>query len=241
MADTAERYAVGLDFFEGPIDLLLYLIRRDEIDIYDIPIAHITKQYQEYLERAMTLDLDIAGEYLVIAAMLVRMKAAMLLPSRSKGGFTDVDDPRQELVDMLVDYTRYRRVGEVLERRLIDRAGFFPRGHIEPISSEHSLPAMPMDLYQLMEVAWRLLRSEKRVVAPQGEVVRLQDRIHAVKKSISGKKRLRFTDIFEGETISPLLFVVTFFAMLELIRQGILRVRQHSPFGQIWVYPVEVS
>ena len=143
--------------FEGPLDLLLHLIKRDEIDIHDIPIAHITKQYLQYLELMRMLDLDVAGEFLVMAATLMRIKAKMLLPLPSTQEDEDEGEPREELVQRLIEYRLYKEAAEGMQGREGERRSLHERGMVPTEDDAGPLPLAPANLFDLLEALQRVM------------------------------------------------------------------------------------
>jgi len=230
------RYRVKLEGFEGPLDLLLYLIQKDEIDIYDIPISYITKQYMEYLNFMEELNLEIAGEYLYIASVLVNIKARMLLPRpvREDGA---VEDPREELTAALIEYRQFKNAGEYLRLKLKEESLFTPRGRVILPRSVPTVITVPLDLFDLMKTAWELLKRHNRITTlAERRKIDIAERMEFVRNRVAQKSRLSFLELFDEEKISGLFFVGTFFAVLELMRQKFLLIRQRKPFGNIWIY-----
>src|SRR5215207_1746308 len=150
-------YEVKLERFEGPLDLLLHLIQRDEIDIYDIPLARITQQYLTYIELMRLLDLDVAGEFLVMAATLMRIKAKMLLPLPAVGEEEQEGDPREELVQRLVEYRQFKEAAGTLKMREEDRRLLFGRGMIPGEDEMGPLPLAPATLFDLLDALNRVM------------------------------------------------------------------------------------
>ena len=235
-----------LPIFEGPLDLLMHLIRDNEIDIYDIPIAEITRQYLEYLEHWESLDLALAGEYIVMAATLLEIKSRMLLPQAPPPeGDDDEQDPRAELVMRLLEYQRFQGAVETLQEWEAFRRKMFFRGALEN-PDDYLLPVEPGDLNAL-----HLLEAFKRVLAAAGvqdenvsavtprrrvslkmKMVELIRKIYACPEGIS----------FEALFIAPYYLydiVLTFLAMLELLKNERIRVSQNSPDEEIILYPIE--
>src|SRR5439155_26073764 len=141
----------------GPLDLLLHLIKRDEIDIYDIPIAHITSQYLVYIELMRALDLDVGGEFLVMAATLMRIKAKMLLPLPAAGDEEDEGDPREELVQRLIEYRQFKEAAGTLKLREEERRQLFERGMVASEDDAGPLPLAPATLFDLLDALNRVM------------------------------------------------------------------------------------
>lgn len=228
-------YQVKLSVFEGPLDLLLHLIRVQEIDIYDIPIARITEQYLACLDLMQVMNLDIAGEWLVMAATLTYIKSRMLLPRPAEdedGG--DEEDPRQELVDKLLEYQRVKALAmDLKERELVERDVF---GRPAAEAPEDDEPLFDVELSDLLavysEVLARLPAEEaRRMVIEEMSVTEM---IHTIAERLSGRGHLAFEDIFEGAA-SRLEVVVAFLAILEMLRFKLIHVQQRHRCGPIRV------
>lgn len=233
-----DLYRIQLELFEGPLDLLLYLIKRDELDIYDIPISHVAEQFVSYIETAHQLNLNVAGEYLLMASILLRIKIATMLPRKRDFSLDEIEDPREELVNMILEYSRYRKMGEALARRYSSQTKYYPRGHISLSREESELPLEQMSLVGLMQVAWELLKKEDKIgYSPADEEVRVtvEEQTELIIRIAARKKRLRFVELFEGK-VTRMVFAVTFFSMLELIRTGQIAVSQEKPFSPIWIF-----
>jgi segregation and condensation protein A len=226
---------VRLPIFEGPLDLLLHLIKRNEVQVADIPIATITEQYLEMLEALPELSLDGAGEYLVMAATLIYIKSRMLLPTTDDEEAEE--DPRAELVQQLVEYQRFREAAAALgERNVLDRDVFAGRGEpIEPgADPEAGPPVRDASLGDLLDalrdILGRLRPPRAHEVTPESLTV------HACVQRILGcfvlADEVDFTDLFGPET-HRVEVIVTFLALLELIRMRVLRARQPDRFGPI--------
>ncbi len=234
-----ERCRVHLEMFEGPLDLLLYLIKRDEIDIYDIPISHVVREYIDYLNKMEKLDLSIAGEYLFMAALLVSIKARMLLPV-PEVDTDDIEDPRRELIEMLVEYRLFKKVGDRLSRFREEQEYLFSKGSYpeSKIASNFIVEELaPIDLYSLFRTAWEMLRNENMILPGfDEEEIDVEQRMDFIVNFLAEKKRARFIDLFEAQT-TAVLFVATFIALLELVRKKSVRIDQSGSFGNIWLYP----
>jgi len=236
-ADRVE-HRVELDTFTGPLDLLLYLIRREEVDIYDIPIARITEEYLKYLEMMQELDLNVAGEFVVMAATLLDIKARMMAPAPvAEEEEEEAEDPRLELVRQLMEYRRFKEAALELTERARARAERFSRPGEPPPETESPL-GVPrgMSLWVLLDAFTRLLeqtgaRGPMRVVVDQVPQELFQARLEA-RASRAGK--LRFSDVFEGGRDRGFL-IGMFLALLELVRLRVLRVEQEGLFGEIWL------
>jgi segregation and condensation protein A len=236
--ETKNLTHVKLPVFEGPLDLLLYLIKKDEIDIYDIPIERITTQYLEYLRLIKMLDLEVAGEYLVVAATLLYIKSRVILPhdQRPPEDEAEEDDPRWELVRQLVEYKKYKDAAFELQQCLIQQEKVHGRGGFKPdLSADGSLPFDKVGLFDLLSVFQKVLAR-----ANQDEDLRdifedrftVSDKIQFIQSELSTRQRLVFEELFVANA-SRTEIVVTFLAVLELIRLKQIGVAQEGPFGAI--------
>lgn len=228
-------YEVKLEKFEGPLDLLLYLIKKDEIDIYDIPIARITRQYLEYVEMMQMLNLDIAGEFILMAATLINIKSRMLLPRNEE---EEADDPREALIMALLEYEKYKKAAlnmreqEEVERRFMKREDF---SYLDLSPEEtFTLEATIFDLMKAFKEAMENLEREA-YHSVKVEEVHIEDRIARIEKILSAKEYATFRELF-ADNPTRLVLVVTLLAILELIKANRLRVRQAVAFGEIRVY-----
>ena len=230
-------YKVKLEVFEGPLDLLLYLIKRDEIDIYDIPIEHITKQYLSYLEAFKVLDLDVAGEFVVMAANLIYIKSRSLLPvaQQPPEEGAEEEDPRWELVRQLLEYKKFKDAAAHLGEREAVQSSIFRRLPEAPELQQPDRPIAEVSIFDLINAFQKVL---KRVSQTEDlreifeENYSVSDKIDFVLKMTSSRVPLKFTELF-ASVASRTEIVVTFLALLELIRLKQIRVTQEEPFAEI--------
>jgi segregation and condensation protein A len=238
---------VRLPVFEGPLDLLLYLIKKDELDIYDIPIEKITSQYLEYLKIIKMLDLEVAGDYLVVAATLVYIKSRVILPhdQRPPEEDADEDDPRWDLVRQLVEYKKYKDAAFELQQCLERQENVRGRGgsYQPDTAPDGSLPFDKVGLFDLLSVFQKVLA---RASANEDlkdifeDRFTVSDKIQFIQSEIANRKRLVFEELFvEGATRTEI--VVTFLAVLELIRLKQIAVSQASPFSPIELVKLAVE
>ncbi len=228
---------IKLARFEGPLDLLLHLIKRDEIDIYDIPIAHITQQYLAYLELMRILDLEVAGEFLVMAATLMRIKAKMLLPLPAPGEEDeDEGDPREELVQRLIEYRQFKEAAETLKTREGERRLLHERGMVPGEDEAGPLPLAPASLFDLLDALNRVMSRlpEQTIYEVQAEVYDLEEKMAFVASLAAEAGRLTFESLLQHCRVR-LEMIVTFMALLELIKMGRLAVAQTESFGEILI------
>jgi segregation and condensation protein A len=234
-----EDYPVRLAVFEGPLDLLLHLIRKHELDIYDIPIALVTQQYLEYLDLMRELDLDVAGEFLVMAATLIHIKSRTLLPRPDPAQEDAEEDPRDALVRRLLEHQKFKAAAELLHEREIQRGAQWmrPDGRVADIVGEAPEPEIEADLFSLMAAFRQVLeraRHRPTVLLPP-EQISIEARIEQLLARLSETEACGFDDLFaDVETRSGM--IVTFLALLEMIRLKRVRVFQQGDFGPIRVY-----
>jgi segregation and condensation protein A len=235
-----DDYKVELEVFEGPLDLLLYLIKRDEVDIYDIPIETITNQYMEYLNVMKMLDLNIAGEFIVMAATLMMIKSRMLLPVDERDEEEEEEeDPRWDLVRQLVEYKKFKDIaGQLHEREFIQENifEFGGKSAVELEPDDTGVVMQDVSIFDLITAFNDVLKN-----APQetlGEIAAdkytVADKIDYVLKTIRSKGSIRFTAMF-GEKASRNEIICTFLAMLELLRLRHIKAVQDEHFGEIMI------
>jgi segregation and condensation protein A len=228
---------VRIPVFEGPLDLLLHLIRRDKVDIYDIPIAPITEQYLGMLGLMQVLDLDLAGDFLVMAATLMRIKARMLLPTWPED--EEEEDPRAELVRQLLEYRQFKEAAQNLKIREEERRLLFGRGFVPEFEDDIPVELEPISHFVLIDVMKEVLSrvGEEFFYEVELEDVTLEEKSEMILAELKEKGRLLFVDLM---TRYPrrLHIVVSFMAILELSKLGRIALAQEATFGQIWLYPV---
>lgn len=227
-------YRVRLDVFEGPLDLLLHLVKKNEVELPDIPVAIITDQYLAYLDLLKQLDLDIAGEYLVMAATLLHLKSRLLLPVEETPEEEDGEDPQAELARQLLEYQRFKEAAEVLlSRDVLDRDVFTRRPMAaEPEGAEEAVYDLSLGdlLDALHDVMTRADSQEAHQIML--EHVSLRDRLVAVLDTLREKREVLFDQLFPQDS-TRLQVLVTLLAVLELVRNRMVHVRQEHPFGPI--------
>ena len=238
LPDDAPR--IHLPLFEGPLDLLLYLIRRDKIDIHDIPIAPITRQYVEYLELMRELNLDVAGEFLVMAATLIHIKSKMLVPiqpTEAEGDEPQVD-PREELVRRLLEFQRYKEAAGILHQQAQIRAAQWTRPEtVLPSFDDAGEEMLEAGLYDLIFAFKELLDRRKTLLAHEvhDEGPPLEQRMDELLAMIHEGQSLEFMELFASLQTKAEM-IVTFLALLELVRLKRVRVYQRGMFGAIRVF-----
>lgn len=222
--------AVKLEIFEGPLDLLLHLIRKNEVDIYDIPVALITRQYLQYLDLMRDLSIAVAGEFLVMASTLTHIKSRMLLPSYDASQDEQTEDPRQDLVERLKEHMRIKAAAEQLEERpwlgrdVFGRGG--GRGEVQRalVGQEEQIQA---GVFELIEALRQLMtrRQEQLVLELPSDRVSVEERMSQLLERLRLRQSLTFEECFQADRAKSQM-VVTFLALLELARLGLIKVYQ---------------
>lgn len=236
-----EAYPVRLEVFEGPLDLLLHLLKKHELNIYDIPIALVTAQYLDYLEMMQELNLDVAGDFLVMAATLIHIKSRMLLPRPAPEQESDDEDPRDALVRRLIEHQKFKAAAEMLHEKETVRSAQWMRPDVAvaPISGEVPTeePELEVDLFSLINAFRAVVQRAKQrptVVLP-GEQVSIEARIDQLFDRLSETDACGFEDLFDDVSTRGDM-IVTFLALLEMIRLKLVRVFQTGAFGEIRIY-----
>ncbi|HEX3019074.1 MAG TPA: segregation/condensation protein A [Chitinispirillaceae bacterium] len=244
MPSKQQEYEVRLDLFEGPLDLLLYLVNKSEVSIVDISVSEVALQYIQYLDLMRDLNIDIASEYLHMAATLIRLKARELLPPSDDEQIDQEDGiyNRQQLIEQLLEYKKYKEAAESLKVFEAEQFGAFPRGKaeiIENISDEQGIDLGNISVFDILSAFKKIL--ERAANAPQElnhvvavESVKLDDRIEYVLVYLSEHEEVPFEDLFLGDC-RKIMLVMTFMAILELAKMQELNFRQESNFGPIFV------
>lgn len=233
------EYKVKFEVFEGPLDLLLYLIKKEEVDIYEVNLTHLATQFIEYIDTMRLLDLEVAGEFLVMAATLMYIKSRELLPVDQQvqlEGEEEGDDPRWELIRQLVEYKKFKDAAVQLQVREAEQENTFPRrpGKLE-FESDVPRPKPEVSLFDLLNAVNTVLsrfgqRPDSREIYQDKWTV--SEKVEHLMRLISERTQLRFSELFEGVT-SRSEVVVTFLALLELIRLKQLNAVQQQAFGEI--------
>jgi segregation and condensation protein A len=236
---SPDAYTVRLDQFTGPLDLLIHLIKTNEVNIYDIPIALITAQYLEFLALMEELDLDIAGEFIVMAATLIHIKSRMLLPRSDASQEDPEEDPRAVLVNRLLEYQKFKAAANLLHEREELRSAQWqrPDQRVADIAGEEYETEVEVDLFSLMAAFKAVLdRAQQRPrVALPGAQISIEERIAQLLARLSETEACGFEELFEDAHTRQDL-IVTFLALLEMIRTRAVRVFQAGMFGSIRVY-----
>jgi len=225
---------VFLEAFEGPLDLLLYLIRRQNLDILDIPVAEISKQYARYIDLMSDMQFELAGEYLVMAATLAEIKSRMLLP-RSTQEDTDEDDPRAELVRRLQEYERFKQAAEDLNALERLERDVLPAG--AEATERKIVTTLPDVTLKEVLIAFKEAIERAEMFAHlhvQREPLSVRERMSAILVALKGEKYANFSDLFDSAE-GRMGVTVTFLAMLELLREALIEVVQNEPYGPLHV------
>jgi segregation and condensation protein A len=236
-----QNYGIKLDVFEGPLDLLLFLIRKDEVDIYDIPIASITKQFLEYVELIEGLDLEQAGDFVLMAATLMKIKSRMLLPIDPEDE-DEAEDPREELVRRLLEYQQYKEVATWLEDEQESHRDIFYRGaslDMDGIQDEEDPLAAyrSVGLFDLMAAFRNALVDAPKIDYHEvgREEVTAEERAEVILEALREQGgQVSFYKLVSG--LPKLMLIVTFVALLELIKSGKAQIRQATSESDIWIY-----
>ncbi len=252
LADAPERdasrdaYRVKLEIFEGPLDLLLYLIKKDEIDIYDIPIGRITEQYLTYLELMQELDIAVAGDFLVMASTLIYIKSKTLLPPEPKiEGEEDLnEDPRAELVERLLEYQKFKSAAQTLYSRGEIESACYTRGPLETDSNNPEVSATVLDLLRVFREILKRAESliEKEIARDEVTIAEKLAQIHDL---LERYEQINVRALFEMSR-SRRELIITFLAFLELVKEWKIRLVQRELFGEIYARkrtdaPVEIE
>ena len=230
-------YKVQLDQFEGPLDLLLYFIKRDELDIYDIPISKITADYMETLQVVKEVNISLAGEFIHMAATLMRIKSKMLLPLSSQNDDDDIEDPRLPLVRQLLEYQRYRDAAQSLNSLAEIRSHYFTRGKLKNISSVEENAAVFVRNISLFDIAtyFKAAIDNRPVIIKyelHREPISIEDQKAKLLAYVDGDGILRFSSLMK-RLKDKIEIIITFLAILDLIRESKIIVIQNELFSEL--------
>lgn len=239
-----QAYQVKLDAFEGPLDLLLHLIKQYEIDIYDIPMAQITKQYMKYIHTMQHLELNVASEYLVMAATLIAVKSHMLLPKQDIFNETDdyLEDPREELMHRLIEYRKYKNIAEKLKEKEIDANQIFTRAPFvseDFISQKKPILQGDQSLYDMLGALGKMFERKSWNEPLDSKIKRaeisIEQRMDDVLKLVKREERgISFDELFPYKSRAHI--VVTFLALLELMKANAIYCKQAKHFDSLFVF-----
>lgn len=238
----ASAYQLTLPSFQGPLDLLLHLIKKHEVDIYDIPILLITDQYNAYLDTMAELDLDVAADYIYMASLLINIKSRMLLPRDESAEGEQGEDPRKELVDRLLEYQRFKAVAESFAELDVLRMGMWSRPRVplpgdEPTEVDMSDVGL-FDLIDAFRTALvRYRQNHPQAIELQRTVHKISDKMRELYTKVREKSPIRLQWFLEGRDRNELIAV--FLGMLELVRLGSIHIKQGQIFGEILIHTHE--
>ncbi|RKY85681.1 chromosome segregation protein ScpA [candidate division KSB1 bacterium] len=231
-------YQLKLNVFEGPMDLLLFLIKKEEIDIYDIPISKIVKEYLEYLEFMRNLNLEVAGEFIYMAATLMKIKAQMLLPV-VVGEDEEYEDPREKLIANLIEYQKFKEASRKLRQLENERRKLFT--HIsEEVDEKNEIGDMTYKkatLFDLIRIFNQIMTKNKETVMyyVEREELTMEDQIKFILNKFEGIEKISFRNLI-SELRDRLKKILTFLAILELAKQRIISIFQEEPYKDIWIF-----
>lgn len=233
---SSEAYQVELSGFQGPMDLLLYLINKEQVDIYDIPIARITEQFIRHIEVMQAISLDTAGEFIAMAATLLVIKMKMLMPSHNEEE-DEEEDPRAELVRKLLEYKRFKEAAEALQRAESDRRQYHMRQTKFPFTDELDLePKLRIEMFDLLAALAGIYDriQAKPVHEVEREPYTVEEKMSLIEEKIGGGHMVNFLDLFKDIGMK-MEVIVTFIAILELVKRGRLEFLQTESRGPIWI------
>jgi len=234
---TSEAYQVELTGFQGPMDLLLFLINKEHVDIYDIPIAHITEQFIQHIKVIQAISLDAAGEFIAMAATLMVIKMKMLMPSYGDEDEDDEEDPRAELVRRLLEYRRFKEAAESLQKAESERQQYHLRQTKFPYTDQLDLePKLRIEMFDLLSALAGIFDriQAKPIHEVEREPYTVDEKIELIALKIKDGANIRFEELFENETMK-MEVIVTFIAILELVKRGRLEFLQTHSRGPIWL------
>ncbi len=244
-------FQIKIPVFEGPFDLLLFFIERDELDIYNIPVAKITNDFLDYIRQMEDLNIDLASEFMLVAATLMKIKAKMLLPRKEVDEFGNEVDPREELAQKLVEYRKYKAIIEELQEMEHDRMLKFARGNVTAELKSLSQKAMvdseweSLTLYRLLKAYERVMnryenRKSKTIHRIRQYNYTIENQQVYIMENVSKKKRASFTDLFE-KLENRIHAIITFLALLELLNLQSIKVRQGEGLNNFWIEKAETE
>ncbi|HCU25807.1 MAG TPA: segregation/condensation protein A [Deltaproteobacteria bacterium] len=229
---------IDLEVFEGPLDLLLHLIRKNDVDVFDIPISLILEQYMGYLNLMEELNIDLAGDFLLMASELAHIKSKLLLPDHDEAGEEEEgEDPRAELIRRLIEYQRYKEAAvQLIARPMLGRDVFAAGTTPDPLEEEEA--PMEVDLFQLISCFYEMLKKAPKTTVHEVRVERVSvtERIYELMDQLRRQSMVEFRALFAADATRERL-IVTFLAMLEMVRLKVLQVTQNRNYGEIYLVP----
>jgi len=231
------EYGIKLEIFEGPMELLLHLIQKNDLDIYDIPISKITSEYLAYIDIMKNLNLEVAGDFLVMAATLMKIKSRMLLPSHDND--EESEELKNELVNRILEYKKFKEASKMLQTNLENRKDIFSR-NMEPEFKEADF-GVEVTIFNLLD-AFRTVLEKARMTPKEiiKEECTVEEKVKLILLELGARQYLAFFSLF-GEDETKRSVIVTFLAMLELLKTGQISVKQDKSFGEIRIYRKVVS
>jgi len=229
-------YKIKLEMFEGPLDLLLYLVKKDHLNIYDIPISRVTEQYLQYLNLMQLLDLNIAGEFLVMAATLMEIKSRMLLPAEESLDEKEQEDPRQELVKRLLEYEKFKQIAETLRQKETDQREVFkrPQAEAEKVAFKEKEVYFEASIFDLINAFSAALKDVPKEVFY--EVIKdeftIEEKVHEILHHLLEVQSVKLSELF-SKAKNKIEVIVTFLAILELAKMKEIVARQSELFQEI--------
>ena len=235
-------YRVSQDAFHGPLDLLLYLVRKSEVDVLDVSIAAIADQFVEYLQTLRELDVELVGDFLVTAATLMEIKSRSLLPPEELQAEAEKDDPRGDLVRQLLEYRKFKDAAAALEERAETFSTRLARSAPPETIASGPIPVRPVELWDLVAAFARIMRETQALVPTTIHVDETPQHVYAemILARLRAAGRLPFRDLFTPPYTKARL-IGLFLAVLELIKENLVSLEQPDPFGEIWLSRVERS
>ena len=231
VAESHEEFRLKLGEFAGPLDLLLFLIKQEQANIFDIPIARITDEYLKYIRLMKTFDIALAADFLVMAATLIEIKSKMLLPREPSAEEEEIEDPRKELVDRLLEYEKFKSAAQMLYERTTVEQAVFTRGQIESDENNHEVNASVFDLLNVFQKIMSRHKEEIQLEIEREEIS-LAEMLKNLKRRIFAAKELSLLKFFE-EMHSKHELVIAFIAVLEIVRTESVKLMQSETFGDI--------
>jgi len=238
ISEAEQPYKVDLEVFEGPLDLLLHLIKKNDVDIVDIPITLVLEQYMGYLGLLEELNIDLAGDFLLMASELAHIKSKMLLPDQGTEEEEEDSDPRADLIRRLLEYQRYKEAAEALVKRpMLGRDVFTSSKVAEDFEDEEEGP-LEVDLFNLISCFYEMLKKVPKTVIHEvhAERVSVTERIYELMDLLRTQTMVEFTRLFENDRTREKL-IVTFLAILEMTRLKMLKINQSQNYGEIYLVP----
>ena len=230
-------YTIKIENFEGPLDLLLYFIQRDKINMYDISINHITKEYLDFIDVMKELNIDIAGEFILMASMLMKIKSRMLLPRYEKEMDEELEDPRQELVDRLIEYKKYKYASDEMKEILESSLLKYPKGMIEEVDDDQmnlSDYYKEYSVFDLVVIFNDVINKSSKIDLYQTELEQftIDDKSNEMIELLNKKKKIIFSEVVDGIS-TRIEVIVIFLALLELLKNKKIKVIQKDAFSNI--------